>query len=283
MRTELDALKSVQRFIAQVLPEPWDIRLALEGGDPPRRPFTLVELNGPSDTTGGGRLFDRVLVLTVNFYLEQADTRAEANEAALNLREQVWQLVKWGPDLRRPTTDRIPLYAYEPRIETHRFKVSGAEGGSFTVSIGGHTTMGLSREINAAMLAAAVTDAIDAPAGAVVGIDRGTGLWDLEYHGVLAGASPGDPSIDGSMLTGTRAQATARTMLHAARAPWRAASDYMRVDSFTQTTVPDVADPTLVMVAADLRLTFGRGLGLPLGQRIVQRITSATGSSGSEA
>lgn len=282
MRRERDALLSLQLFFAGLLPEPWDVRTSLEAGEAPERPFALIELAGPGDTTGGGRLMDRALVVSAGLFPVGQDTREAALDAALDLRETVWQAVKWGPDPKRPTTDLIALYAYEPRVETHRFKVAGATGGTFTATVNGHATAPLPPTANASQLAAAIATAISAPAGAITGTDRGAGLWDINYGGDLAGGNIGAPAIDGSLLTGSRKQVLARTMLEGAPAPWRTPSDFMRVQSFTQTTLPDSADPTLVMVAVDLRLTFARGLPLPFGQRILQRI-SATVGSGSEA
>jgi len=284
MRTERDGLLSLQRFFGGLLPEPWDVRTDLEAGAPPERPFALVELAGAGETSGAPVTQDLVIPMTANLYLERGDTREAATAAALELREQVWAAVKWGPDLRRATTDRIPLYAYEPRAERHRFRVSGATGGTFVASVDGHDAAPLAPTVSAMQLAAAIeagllAGGVELTAGDVVGYDRGVGLWDVHYGGSLAGRSIGEPAIDGGALEGSLAEVSARTVLEAAPSPWRGASDYMKVSSFSQNTVRDVSDPALVMVAVDLRLTFARGLPLPLDQRILQRV-SATGSNG---
>lgn len=278
MRREADALLSVQRFFAGILPEPWDVRTRLEAGEPPDRPFALIEFAGPERTTGAGAMLDRALPITANLYLAKTTSRQAAIDAALELREQVWQAVKWGANAERPTTDRIELYSYLPRVEVHRFKVAAA-GGTFTITIGADTTAAIAAAATAAQVAAAIAAAIGADAGSVTGVDRGTGLWDVEYGGELAGQDVGTPSIDGALLTGSQPIATARTMLQGAAAPWRSASDWMRVASFEQSTVLDPADPSLAMVAVDLRLTFTRGLPLPSGQRILQRISATVGSA----
>lgn len=316
MRREFDALLSAQRFIAAALPEPWDVRTDLETGEPPERPFALVELVGPGLTTGGPAMQDRTLPLVASLYLAKADTRAAATDAALEVREAMWQAVRWGSDPARPTTDRIPLYSYVPRLERHRFKVV-ATGGTFRVDSGAGWTDDLPFDVTAGDLAAAIVatftlggttlteggdplvtqddDPLDPgiTPGSVTVTARGIGLWDVEYGGDLAGiplsgvllseggdllvTEDGDlldtvPAIDGSLLEGPRVAATATVLLMGAAAPWRTASDYLRVDSFTQTTIRDPVDPSLVMVAADLRLTFGRGLPVPSAQRILQRI-----------
>lgn len=296
MRSERDALLSLQRFVACVLPEPWDIRTALETGQVPDRPFALVEAS-PAVTSGAPVTQDIAIPFTVNLYLPAVATRGDATDAALDVRETMWQAVKWGPDADRPTTDRIPLFAYEPRTERHRFRVARASAGTFLVTLGadpdadppvaGTSTTGVSFNANAATLAAAIADALDVDPGAVVGHDRGRGLWDIHYAAALAGTRPGLPTIDGTDLVGALTPAgtrfhpvaTAAVLLEGAPAPWRAPSDYMAVSSFMQNTIRDPDDPTLVMVAVDLRLTFARGLPVPLDRRILQRVSATSGSA----
>lgn len=268
MRTELDALLSTQRFAAGVLPVPWDVRTDLESGDPPERPFALVELAGPAETSGAPVTQDLIIPVVVNLYPVAAASREAATDMALSLRELMWQAVKWGPDARRPTTDRIPLFAYDPRIEQHRFKVPSGTM-TFTITVGGHVTAPIATPATATDLALAISEALDAEPSDIVGQDRGTNLWDVFYAGALAGERIGDPAIS---------VGAAKTMLEGAPAPWRGPSDYMRVQSFSQNTVRDDTDPTLVMIAVDLRLTFARGLPLPLDLRVLQAITASADS-----
>jgi hypothetical protein len=285
LRSERDAILSVQRFMAGVLPEPWDIRTTLETGDPPVRPFALIEQIGPAATAGAPVTQDITLPITVSLYLPALPTREAAEDAARALRETVWAAVKWGPDPRRPTTDRIPLWCYDDRLEVHRFTVAGATGGTFTASVGGVAAAPLAPTVIASDLAIAIEAAfvtagtLTLAPGDVVGQDRGAGLWDVIYGGQLVGEAVGSPTIDGTALAGAQASATARVLLAGAIAPWRGDSDYMRVTSFGQQAVADQADPTLVMVAVDLRLTFARGLPLPSDLRVLQRV-SATGGNG---
>jgi hypothetical protein len=275
VRSERDAILSLQRFLAGVLPEPWDVRTELEAGDPPERPFALVEQAGNAEGSGAPVTQDLILPLTANLYLAKQPTREKATDLALDLREQLWQAVKWGPDPHRPTTDRIPLFCYDPRLERHRLHVPN--GGPVTFTIAGQTVGPVTRSLLAVDVAALITAAFQAgamivQAGDIVGQDRGTGLWDIYYGGTLAGQRVGDPTV----AAGT---GDARTILQGALAPWRGPSDYARVSSFAQNTVRDQSDPTLVMVAADIRLTFARGLPLPLDVRIMQRVSATAGNA----
>lgn len=268
MRSELDAILSTQRFVAGVLPEPWDVRTDLETGEPPVRPFAMVELAGSAETSGAPVTQDVIVPMVVNLFPVRGASREAATDAALALREQMWQAVKWGPDPRRPTTDRIPLFDYSPRLEQHRFSVP-AGSGPFRITVAGHQTAPITLPATAAEVALEVSVAIDAEPEDVIGQDRGTGLWDVFYAGDLAGVRVGDPTIT---------IGTAKTLLQGAPAPWRSPSDYMRVQSFSQNTVRDDADPMLVMIAVDLRLTFARGLPLPLDLRVLQAITASADS-----
>ena len=283
MRTEAEAIWSLQRFFGSVLPEPWDVRTDLEAGDPPERPFALIEQAGQAMTTGAPVNQDLMIPVTVNLFLPGQATREAATDAAFALREQVWQMIKWGPDPRRPTTDRIPLYCYTPRVETHRFRVPWWHADDlFTITVAGATTVPLTSTALAADIAAAIANAlvsagVEFNPGDIAGQDRGTRLWDVSYGGVLAGDRIGDPSM--TMLSGPPAETDwATTILQGAPAPWRGPSDYMRVENFSQSTVRDPSDPTLVMVPVDLRLTFTRGLPVPSDLRILQRVFASVDS-----
>lgn len=275
-RRDTDALLSLQAFFHAALPAPWTVWRVLEEGDDPQRPFALVEQAGDAETDGAPAVQQVTIPFTVNLYLASAETRKGADDAAAEVREQVWQAVKWGPNPRQRTTDRIPLFSWRDRVERHRIRAT-ATGGTCTVSIGTATTDPLTPDMLAddvanSIAAALIADGQDLDPSDVVGYQRGVGLWEIAYGGKLAGTRVGDPSIDGSDLTGPGVVAEARTILEGTPAPWRGPSDYMRVESFAQNTVRDPDDPKLVMVAVDLRLTFVRGLPLPLDQRILQRI-----------
>jgi hypothetical protein len=285
MRREADALLSVQRFFEQTLPEFTEVATELEEGADPQRPFAMVEQITPTSSDGAPRAQMVTMAITATLYLAKAPTRAAATDAALEMRERVWQAVKWGPNLRRPTTDRIPLFTFQARPEIHRLQVR-ATAGTFTVTITDPqdpalhvTTDPLPVDATAVQVAAAVGEALAAAEtiaapGDVVGHDRGRGLWDLAYDGGSAGRRIGEPSIASDDLQGWDTTVGARTLLEGAASPWRGPSDYMRVDDFTQATVFDPADPTLVTVPVDLRLMFLRGLPLPLDLRILQQILS---------
>jgi hypothetical protein len=118
MRTETDAILSVQRFFAGVLAEPWEVVLVVEGGEDPVRPYATVEALENITTEGPPAMQQITMPVVANLYPEPFETRKAAQQGARDLRELVWQAVKWGPGAhlpsQRPTTDRIPLYDYDP-------------------------------------------------------------------------------------------------------------------------------------------------------------------------
>jgi hypothetical protein len=114
MRTETDATLSLQRFFAGILAEPWEVVLVVEGGTDPERPYATVELLDSVPTEGPPAMQQVTLPFVTNLYPAIFDSRKAAQQGARDLRELVWQAVKWGPDARRPTTDRIPLFDYDP-------------------------------------------------------------------------------------------------------------------------------------------------------------------------
>lgn len=117
MRTETDAILSMQRFFAGILDAPWEVVLVVEGGSDPERPYATVELLDSIPTEGAPAMQQVTCPFSVNLYPPPFGNRREAQQGARDLREQVWQAVKWGPGAflrsQRPTTDRIPLLDYD--------------------------------------------------------------------------------------------------------------------------------------------------------------------------
>lgn len=278
MRTEADALLSLQRYFADVLPEPWDVRVKVEAGREPDRPYALVEQNGPSSTTGAPVTQDVTAAYSVNLYLPtvEGELRKTAELRALQWREVVWQAVKWGPDPRRPTTDRIPLFSFTPRLEVQRLSFTRATGGWLLVGYGGAWTPPIAWDADLPAVQSAF-DALDRDAFAVE--RRASRIFDVHFGGDLAGQPVDLLEVDDDALESIAAPTVGRR-LSAAPAPWRSDRDYLRVESFSMTTVQDEDAPALLMVAVELRCAFARGLPVPFGQMLLQRLNATAGNTG---
>jgi hypothetical protein len=273
VRREEDAIRSLRRFFGSFLLEPWDVRLTVEAGIEPQRPYALVEQNAPASWDGSTNLQEATVAYTASLFLPEAGSRQAADDVALALREQVFQAVKWGPDLRRPTTDRIPLYCYEPRNEVQRVTVRGSTG-TWRLGFDSAWTPDLESDAGEGNVQAALDSIED---GNTMVVARGGGVFDVIFTGALEGEDVAPLELDATQLAG--GAPSLRVVLEGAPAPWRSERDFMRVESFGQTTIRDEDNPALVMVAVDLRCTFARGRALPFDQMLLQRI-SATGSSG---
>lgn len=113
MRTEPDALLSLQRYFGQVLDEPWNVRTSLDVGPPPERPYVVISRNTLL-SEGPPHSLLVVLPVTVHAYPEVVETMAAAEAAELELRNLLWEAVEYG----HPDTDarhrRLPLWNYDP-------------------------------------------------------------------------------------------------------------------------------------------------------------------------
>lgn len=274
MRTEADALLSLQRWLSGVLQAPWDIRRTMESGEQPERPFALVEYVGAVSTDGAPVAQDVTVAATLNLYIPAGGSRQAADDAALALRETVWQAVKVGVDPRSPTTDRLPLWSYDPRPEIQRVRVRDATSGTWRLVVddGDEDDPTLIGETGAIAFDATETTVQTAVVAAFPGslvYQRGRGIFDVHFGGPLLGQPLELATLDTTALIGP---SSVTRVLVGAPAPWRSDRDWMRVTSFGQTTVRDSDDPKVVMVAVDLRCTFTRGLPIPWAQMLLQSV-----------
>lgn len=278
MRREEDAVRSVRRWLAGLLPEPWNIVGSLEAGKVPERPFALVEqLTAP--LARGGRAQEITLPVTVMLYPEVGASRAAADERSRELRELLWRDVKWGPNPRRHTLDMLPLWSFVSRPE--RWRVwARATGGTLTLGVGAAVTDPFAHDAAAETVAAALAAA--GLTGIGVALAAG-GMWDLEFT-ALDGDRPDDPvvatSVDLVCAPGFGLPSvTSERVLAGQRAPWRTGRDWMRVESYGADTIRDDDDPRMHAIAVSLRLTYVRTAQVPSGP-VMTRIWATSGNTG---
>lgn len=289
MNAETEAVKSVQRLMAEVFDEflgaDGSVERAIEQSGAPPRPFILVEQTAPSSgqEVGVGRELVTVPI-TVTVYLAAQDTRVQALDAAGEARSLLVAAVQHGVEAGRSTPRRIRRWHYSPRVERHLIGVT-ADTGTFSITIDRPSGPNAETvEIALGASAAAVADHLEVAlaaagatvqAGDIVGVDRGQNLWEISYGGGLAGVRVGEPSVDASLLAAAAPGVSTRAdvLLQGAAAPWRNDSDFLRVEAFSiSPPIVDPDDPTLVTLAADLRCTLVRGPHLPSIHRVVQRV-----------
>lgn len=112
MRTEPDALLSLQRYFGQVLEEPWNVRTSLDVGPEPERPYVVISRNALLSSGAPSSLLV-TLPVTVHCYPAVEESMAAAEAAELELRNLLWEAVEYG----HPGTDarhrRLPLWNYD--------------------------------------------------------------------------------------------------------------------------------------------------------------------------
>lgn len=110
MRSPVDALRSMKRYVALVLGDDWEVRL---WGDDvnPGSPFAKVGLAGPTVYSGPAPYVDAVLPMVVNCYPTPNDLVEVGIIAALEVEDLLFLGFRKGVDLGRSC--RIPLYDYD--------------------------------------------------------------------------------------------------------------------------------------------------------------------------
>lgn len=110
MRKEEDALRSVRKYIAEVLGDDWQVRMwEDEGTFAP--PFARVAESGPALYTSRRVLTDIVMPIQVHCYPVPSDSVTGALSVARGVRETLIEAIEIGVGLGWPR--RIPLYDYD--------------------------------------------------------------------------------------------------------------------------------------------------------------------------
>jgi hypothetical protein len=115
MRTEIDAINSVKRYMALCLGDTWEVRLWSDEGSF-AAPLAKIAASGPLTSTRRGRgITDVALPLQVFLFPVVADSVSGAMANAYRLREIIFQAIDVG--LGEGWPRRIPLYDYDGLID----------------------------------------------------------------------------------------------------------------------------------------------------------------------
>lgn len=109
MRTSIDILRSLKRYIAIALGPEWEVRLLSEEGTFGRPAAQIMEATGQT-ITGPSHASDLVQTFMVHVFPVPGDTVMESLLAASEAEEKLFQAFRWGIDKGR--TARLPLYDY---------------------------------------------------------------------------------------------------------------------------------------------------------------------------
>lgn len=242
----------------------------------PQRPYAMVGLD--DEPSGEGLLDSREMVVpaTVYAYPAPSATRAEAARGAETIADTLWRLLAFGQDNDGPgAKDLLPLYAYDGRGAVNQLTIANATAGTFVIGHSGHTTGPLPRRCQPRTMRQALEALVSIGAGNVrVSAPRITGPWTVTFTGTLHGQDVPPLTIDGDDLTGPSPAAGAELLVAGSMDPWRAPSDFARVDRLSAGQVGDLSDPRQRTVRARMRLTWTRGPHVPSPEMLLQRVTA---------
>lgn len=259
MRTETDAILSLQRYVAQALPTFVEVLTELER-EAPARPFATVSADGDLDVAGLRDSPWPIVPVTVHAYV-RGDTRKLARRAAEDAREALWQALVVG--LGDVSAPNIPLYDYTGRPAVQRLTLTGASSGTFRLRLGDAPTVPLTR----AAQPVEVRDAVEALPGVGAGnalvYGRAGGPWAIRFDGAVRGVAFAPLTADLATLVGPAPAAQIVELSAGSPDPWRDPRDHMRAEQVRLGGTPDPADRLLRTVTAGLRLTWGRASGRP--------------------
>lgn len=259
MRTELDALLSLQRYVAQALPEPWTVYAEPEN-EQLVRPFAIVSRDGDADTDAAIDTPQITVPFTVYAYPDPGDTRAVSRQREHAARDALWQLFVRGLDPGRQRL--VPLWDYAGHDAVQRVTVDDGAT-SFRLNYDGTWTAPLAQPAQPWT----VQQALEGLAGAGnvwCPNTRLGGPFVVRFTGALAG-QPQDA------LT---AEDAAVEVLHPGSPdPWRSPRDFAEVDRGpTMGGLPDTDDARLRTITVGVRLTWGRAGNVPSPSMILERI-----------
>lgn len=271
VRTETDALLSLQRYVAAALPDFDEVLTELEN-ELPDRPFAVVSADGDWTAEGLHATPEVTLPVTVYAYVSGA-TRAAARKAAEDAREALWQALAVGD---RPNAETlVPLYDYSGRPAVQRVTLTGATSGTWTLTLDGDETPPIAARAQPRLVRLALEAARPSLTGNVwVYAARLGGPYDVRFDGTLRGQPVAALVADASGLVGPAPAAAVEVLSVGAPEPWRSPRDYMRMQALALGGIRDPSDARLRTVTAGLRLTWGRFGHVRSGDMKVRTITA---------
>lgn len=110
MRTSIDVLRSLKRYVAIALGEDWEVRLLVEEGTFGRPAAQVMEATGQT-ITGPNHTMDVIQTYMVHAFPVKGSTVMESLLAASEVEDTLVRAFRIGIDKGRAA--RIPLYNYE--------------------------------------------------------------------------------------------------------------------------------------------------------------------------
>lgn len=282
MRTNIDALRSLKRYVAASLGDAWEVRLSMDEGTF-SRPQALIQAAGsPVNSQASRHAVDVVAPFVIYLYPESGSTHMESLINAGDAEELLFDAFHVGVGaFGRPL--RIPFYDYEGKnattaaydTEKQRVTISGSPtGGTFTLTFDGQTTAALARNASSAQVTAALLALNNIGASDVTTTGSNGGPWTVEFS-AFRGNVP-QMNATSSLTGGTSPAITVQTL----QTPNRGVNnsglgspaphgDYLRIDPApTVQRVQDPEDELLFTIICEVRLSWRRLGRLPSGELV---------------
>lgn len=270
MRTETDALLSLQRYVAAALPGFVEVLTELES-EQPARPFAVVSTDGEWSAAGLKATPEVTLPVTVYAYVAGA-TRTAARKAAEDAREALWQALAVGD---RPNGELlVPLFDYSGRPAVQRVTIGGARSGFWTLALEDDETAPIALRAQPRAVRLALEAVRPELVNAVWVYGNLGGPYDVRFDGAMRGEPVATLTADVGDLVGSGPHADVQVLSVGAPEPWRTDRDFMRVQAPAFGGLPDPSDARLRTVTVGLRLTWGRFGHVRSGDMKVRKITA---------
>lgn len=268
MRTETDALLSLQRYVAAALPSMTEVLTELERGDPPARPFAIVSADDTLSTEGTLSTPWSVLPCTAHVYIDAASRKAARAEAEA-IRDALWEALYIGIGDGRPL--RVPLFDYTGKPATWAIDVTGATSGQWRLELDGDVSAPL--ELDAQPRA--LREALEALAGeGIVAGGRAGGPWWVRFDRAPLRGTPHTLAGLVGTLAGDDPDVAVEVLAVGDPEPWRTARDFVNVEQVQLGGLPDPSTPTMRTITAGVRLTWARGGRVPSAEMTLTGITA---------
>ena len=281
MRTSLDALRSLKKYMALALGNTWEVRLSMDEGTFSRPQALLTAAGSPVNSQGTSHTVDVQAPFVAYLYPVAGASADESLFNAAAAEELLYAAFHVGSGaFGKPL--RIPLYDYankdvdDAANDSTRQLVSltgSPTGGTFRLTLGTETTAAIAYNASPAVVAERLAN-LNSLTAADVTVTSAANQWTVTfspYKGSVA-AMTTIPALTG----GTSPSASVSVLYQPNRGANNSGSgtvsphgDYLRIQPApTIQRVQDPEDETLYTVVCEIRLSWRRSGALLSGESV---------------
>jgi hypothetical protein len=276
MRSFEEVRLSLQRYIAEALPDPWQVVLTHEN-EVPDRPYAVVTRAGDATTDGLVSSPTLEAPMAVYAYPEKAASRKEAVLAEDRVAEALWSAFARGVGAGREML--VPLWHYggvPAVVEVVVPPPDPAQPDVWRIGYGDAWTDPLPRRAQPGRVQDALVGVIPGGLGApprVTAVRLGG-----PYHLIDDGEARGRTLDEVTVQVPQREPVSQRVLRQGAEGPWRDPREFVTVTQVSIGGQDDDDDPTLRRVNVSMRVSWARsGRHVPAGPLVAGVQVRGTG------